>query len=417
MKRNAPLALLLALAAGLVLPSAAGAAPTSAARVRGSDFALSGSGFGSHAVGGQVPVGSGRTAYQVIGCTNRTGLSHTNDVARVKVPGFGTISDLTTRVWTTQSHGVVASHARHTIGSVALASTPLGTLSLSGIVSAVRTSHDSTGFHATTTTDVGAITLTPTTGPSQTFPAPSPGTPVAIPGVATVYAGPTVTRTSSTAAFADAFGIRVVSQASGTRVSLAHARSSIGGGVVTGIFHGHSDATRVTAVQGNLRSGPNPLTLMPCQGTHGTLRRSSVARVDLGGQLVLSGLSSEERGAQTASRAHGFERARVGRIDLGGGQLVVDGIIGRAAVIRTAHGVVRTAKGTQIGTITANGQVQTFPPTGALEIPGVAKLQRHLVHKTASGLTVTALRITLLDGSGAVINLGEAQLRIARPFH
>ena len=52
-----------------------------------------------------------------------------------------------------------------------------------------------------------------------------------------------------------------------------------------------------------------------------------------------------------------------------------------------------------------------------LEIPGVAKLERHVVTRTATGIKVVALRITLLDGSGAVINLGEAQLQIRRLPH
>ena len=49
-----------------------------------------------------------------------------------------------------------------------------------------------------------------------------------------------------------------------------------------------------------------------------------------------------------------------------------------------------------------------------IEIPGVAKLERRVVTRSATGLRVVALRITLLDGSGAVVNLGEARLQIRR---
>ncbi len=37
---------------------------------------------------------------------------------------------------------------------------------------------------------------------------------------------------------------------------------------------------------------------------------------------------------------------------------------------------------------------------------------RAIVRKIPQGISVTALRITLLDGSGAVIDLGEAKLSI-----
>ena len=60
-------------------------------------------------------------------------------------------------------------------------------------------------------------------------------------------------------------------------------------------------------------------------------------------------------------------------------------------------------------------QTQRFPATGALVIPGVAELERHLVTRSASGITVVSLRITLLDGTGGVVDLGVASMRI-RPL-
>ena len=47
-----------------------------------------------------------------------------------------------------------------------------------------------------------------------------------------------------------------------------------------------------------------------------------------------------------------------------------------------------------------------------LNIPGVAKLERNVVHRYTNGISVIALRVTLLDGSGAVLDLGEAHLKI-----
>jgi hypothetical protein len=105
-------------------------------------------------------------------------------------------------------------------------------------------------------------------------------------------------------------------------------------------------------------------------------------------------------------------RAEVAQVTLGGGQVVIDGIVGKATVVRTGHDVVTSAKGTQLAGITVNGQEQTFPKTGVLEIPGVVKLERAVVTRSHNGLSVIGLRVTLLDGSGAVVNLATAALRI-----
>ena len=67
--------------------------------------------------------------------------------------------------------------------------------------------------------------------------------------------------------------------------------------------------------------------------------------------------------------------------------------------------------------MTVAGQRQTFPRTGVLEVPGVARLERAVVLRTRRGVSVIGLRITLLDGSGAVVDLAEARLGIRRLPH
>jgi hypothetical protein len=289
-------------------------------------------------------------------------------------------------------------------------------VSLDAITSRATAYHDSRGFHATTATHLGGLTFTPPTGPTQSFAAPTPDHPVTVPGLVTVYAGKHTTRRSHDGAVADAFALRVDVLASGTSVRVAHSHAELHRGLTGGVFAGHSAATHVVTAAGDIvRSGPNPLTLMPCQGTYGRSRAKSLASIDLGGQLVVTGASSAERGIQHVGRAHGVSRAHVVRVDLGGGQVVVTGILGKASVARVGHHVTRSTKGTVLGSVTVAGRRETFPKTGVLQIPGVAKLERGVVHRTHGGISVIGLRITLLDGSGAVVNLAEAALRI-RPL-
>jgi len=414
-----PIAAIAAIAtacAGLVLTAPPGHAGAGASHH--TTFAFGASGYGTRVTGGQLPVTSDTTGYQVVGCTDRAGLRRTNDVADAKVPGLGRVSGVRTRVWTTQRRGVTTSHSTHRIAALTLASGGLGSLRIEAITSHSRAFHDSRGFHTATATGIGSITFTPPAGAAQSFPAPTPDRPIEIPGLATISVGKHHGAHDARNASADAFAIRIDVIPTDTSVKIAHTHAELHAGLTYGAFHGHSNATRVVhALTTVVHSGPNPLTVMPCQGTYGAVHRKSLAALDLSGQLVVRGLTSQERAQQTSHGAYGYERAAVARLDLGHGQLVVDGIVGKATVRRTDHGIVRTARGTMLGAITANGTPMTFPRTGVLEIPGIVKLERRVVVRTATGIKVVALRVTLLDGSGAVIDLGEAQLQIRRLSH
>jgi hypothetical protein len=413
----APLCAGLALTAG---PSYAGhhsAHHSAHHSTKATTFAFQGSGFGTRVIGGQVPAGSSTTGYQVIGCTNQAGRSRTNDVAEATLPGLGTASGIKTHVWTTARHGVVASHSLHRIARVSLVQSTLGSLAIDAITSRATASHDAHGFHATTTTHVGGISFTPPVGPARSFPLPTPDHPVTIPGLATIYAGQHTTRRSGTGALADAFALRVDVIPTGTSLLVSHSRAELDSGLISGVFKGRSAATHVITAAGDIaESGPNPLSPMPCQGTYGKTHRKSLASVDLGGQLVVRGANSSEKGTQKGSRAWGTSRASVARVRLGS-QLVINGIVGKVSVSRQGRDLTRSADGTSLGTVTVNGHQQKFPKTGVLEIPGVAKLERAVVTRTHNGISVIGLRITLLDGSGAVVDLGEASLRIGRLAH
>ena len=312
MKYRTPLiATIVPLCAGLALaagPGYAGASPT-----HRTTFAFGSSGYGTRVTGGQLPASSDTTAYQVVGCTNRAGVHRTNDVADATVPGLGTLSGVRTRVWTTQRNGVTASHSTHRIAELDVASSGLGSLSLQAITSRSTAYHDARGFHTATATAIGGIRFTPPVGPAQSFPAPTPDRPVEVPGLATISIGRHHGVHDARNASADAFAIRVDVIPTATSVKVAHTHAELHSGLTYGVFRGHSNATRVVhALTTVVHSGPNPLTLMPCQGTYGAVARKAVARVDLGDQLAVRGLSSSDRGSQTAHEARGLRAGRRG---------------------------------------------------------------------------------------------------------
>ena len=376
-------------------------------------YAMTGLGFGTAGSGGQAPTATDPTAYQVIGCTNRAGIVKGNHVEATTVPGLGKLENVTTKLWTTHIGGVVASHSRHSIERLTLASSGMGSLEINAIRSTVRAFHNATGYHGSTATHVGSLVYTPTAGPAQEIPVPTPGHPATVPGLATIAVGDATKTVGNTGAHVTANALDIKVLASGSRFRVAHTGAQINGGVTKGIFSGFASGTHGNAAAGNASMGRQPLLVMPCQGTRGDERAKSTTRSDLGNNVVANNIATRELGAQLATAAKGYERASIASVDIGGDKnVVIRGIVAQANVTRSHGDVVRNAAGTTIGEVTVNGETRKFPDTDVLEIPGVARLERHIVRRTPNGIQVTALRVTLLDGSGAVLDLGQARLTI-----
>jgi len=381
-------------------------------------YAMRGWGYGSIVVGGKVPAASAPTGFEVFGCTNRSDVVRENHEVAATLPQLGTVSAIKTRAWTAREGDTVSAYAQNSIGQVVLSDSPLGTLLLDAVTTTARAYHDASGFHTETNTDLAKLRFEPPIGPAQTLALPAPGRPIDIPGFATITVAHAKTASGATGARAFANGLKIELHATGSVVRVAHAVAQIDNGVRAGLFHGSSYAVGGNAAAGVLDLGRNPLLKMKCAGTGGVTRTKSLAGLDLGGQVVLGAAKSQDRAQQNGRRAWGFETSRVASLSLGGGALRIEGVVGRVNVSRSGEGL-RTLKSntnvTSLGKIFVNGEEQELPDTGVIEIPGVAKIEPHVVSQIKNGLAVTALRISLLDGTGAVINLGNAQLQIRRP--
>ena len=417
-KKWAALACLPLLAAGLIAtaPSstASGADQAAPAKQVATPFALKARGFGTKARGGEVPADSGTTAFQRIGCTNKAGLTRRISEAEANIPGLGVVSGVATTIRTTRRNGVVSSTSTQRIASVVLAESPVGTLSIEAVRSQARAFHDGTRFRAQATTDVGRLVYTPAGGDPEVLALPSAGHPVVVPDVAVVRVGPRGTNVGKTFAAASATGLIVRAIPSDTKATIGSARARITGGVEELVFRGSSSGLQATGLDGAVTKGRTPLSLMPCQGTRGRVQSKAIAEVDLTDAIKVGAVASAQRTDQTGSDATGFERGRVASINLGGGALVIKGVVARANVERVNGKVRLNTRGTTVGRITADGEPRTFPDTGVLEIPGVATLEARVVDRTKRFISVVGVRVTLLDGSGAVIDLGTAKIGARR---
>ncbi len=432
MQRLAPTGMLLALVCGLLLiPSGTAsarvdagtglAAKAAAPRRVPTQYAFGASGFGTRVRGGDIPVASGDTAWRATGCTNAAGVDKGNSTAEVTIPGLGAIDGLKTHVWTTKKGQRYGSHASHEIANLTLVETAIGSLSLSGIKTTAHAIHTPSGYHTRTTAEVLKLVLTPPVGDPIELPIPAPGDVINVPGVPLVISmGAIHERSNQKNARARASGLLIKLTETNTLVRVASSRARIAEGVRKGLFSGHSTGIYANALNVGedsiVQVGRTPLLTMPCEGTGGVVVERPTAGIDIPGALVVGAISTRERGKQTDRGGRGFEEAKIASVNLGDA-IVIEGITARANVIRKGRKVIRNTDGTSTVSITINGETHTIPPIGVLEIPGLVKLEEKVVERTRNSIKVIALRLTLLDGTGAVVNIGEAKMKIVRSVH
>ena len=274
-------------------------------------------------------------------------------------------------------------------------------------------SHDASGYHAATDVKVGQIVLTLANQPALDLPIPKPGAPVVIPGLLSISIGKEKRVTSPAGAIAKAEGLVIQVLPTKTKVQVAHTATKLDTGIKRGLFFGKANATQIKALGDVVRSGPQPLQVIPCLGTHGDVRSKSLASVDIPGVLQVKAAGTAVSGDNTKKKAAGFTSAAVAHADVLNGVLVLDAIRARAHVVRTKGDVDVDTDGTTIGSALVNGQPISLDALDDLEIPGVLRVDTNVVTEQKSGVEVVAVRITLLDGSGAVIDLAHASLAIA----
>jgi hypothetical protein len=374
-------------------------------------FALAGAAYGTRVSGGDLPAGSDDTAYQRIGCTNIAGDNRSNYEADLTIPGLGKVQGVRSRVWTKRApNGRVSTFSSHSIARLTLASSGLGSLSITGINSVVEAFHQGKRFGTRVVeSDLARINFT-IAGQTTSFPIPAPGETLTIPGLAEISLGKAVRRSSSEGAniTANVIDIKVIPL--GTRARVAQTNASISSGVKQGVFAGYAAGLEARGLADNLKVGRTPLTVLPCAGTSSQLKE--IANVDLGPVAQVSGVYAGTRANNRTRVARGTVAGQVAEISLLDGQVVITGIRGVATVTRQGKKLTRSSQGSTVLQITANGQDYSIPPIGVLEIPGLVKLEDAVTERTRFGLKVVGLRVTILDETGAVIDLGVAQVGI-----
>jgi len=402
--------------AGTTLPTTATATSASSkagqhAKKTPTQFNFTSVGYGSKVKRSDVPASSDATAQQGLGCTNLAGITKRNRLETTEIEGLGSAKNVRTRAWTRAKAGVVSSYGSNKIERVHLSQDNAGSLLLTRLTSLSRAYHDASGFHTSITTTVGDITYTSSDGASQDIDPPTASEPAEIPGVLRITMGENKQRRSGSGASAAADALVVTFFPSNTTVKLAHSAAKLTTGVKRGYFNGFSAASETRSNDTLLRSGPQPLLKMPCLGTGGQVRTKTTTHAgDSGAQT--NEAHTRQWSTATKEVARGYEEASIDSTDVGAGQLVLTGIVGRVNVTRTKTGLARDIEGTTIGSATVNGQSFALPELDGFTIPGLVRVDTNVVTNLKDGIDVVAVRLTYLDGSDRVTDLGHASLSI-----
>lgn len=418
-------ALLAMISSAILLPGgpshAAPVVPTksAAAAPRPTNFGLHAMGYGTMIKGGEIPASSGATGFAHIACTTLAGLNRSNGVAGVDLPGLGTIDALETRVATVKKGKTVTAVSHHALAGITLFESALGSLSLGAVTSTARVWHNAQGFHSEVNSEVAGVVLTPPGGDPQVIAIPAPGTPIEIPGLLRITLGENKVDKRAHSIFARAQGLLIEILPSNTKVKIALSRARMTDEVVNSLMSGYAaglkgkvlnvgDDTIVTV-------GRLPTKPLPCEGTGGVVKQTKTVGLDIPSAVSVGAAQAKVFGTQAGRRrARAWTEGSIAEVNLGGGQLIIEGIVARANVIRRPGKLIRNSNGTKFISITANGEPQEIPDTGTLEIPGLAKIEFGVETLIRGGIEVIALRITLLDGAGAVIDLGVARTQVKK---
>jgi hypothetical protein len=417
MRRFIPISIALALAGTTLVTGSAStsiASEAAAAKTIRTSFALTGTSYGTRVIGGPVPVDSSETAYQSLSCTNKAGLNKRNHIATVNLEGLGTLRGVASRTWTEKSGGTVASNSSHDIAHINIFNNRLGSLDINGLSSQARAYHDSKGFHASISSKIASITYTPKGGKPTGLTIPTVGKPLTIPGLLrlSIGVGRRVTTAEGAEAVTSVLDLRVFpGTPNEVKAIIGQVKATIGAGIKSGIFTGNAVGAQASVLGKLVNVGQTPLQFMPCVGTKGQPLVKETAGVNIGGLLKVQGLFAGVQAASNNKKSTALGAAHVAQVDLGGGRLVVNGIRGVAEVTRNGNKINRSSAGTKVVEILVDGESTEILGDG-LEIPGLAKLESKIIEKTKTGMKVVALRITLLDGSLAVIDLGAVNLGI-----
>lgn len=425
------------------------------------NYSFTGWAYGTKISANPLGLEVGKTAYNTIGCTRQAGKNKEVSVASVAPGGDASpirIDAAKTWMSTYKKNGRVGIRSASEVGKVVIGNDTLGNITIDGLRTNADAYADKNGnLHAEssfTSVDISAnlvpvITanpqLEPILGPLQDLLnqvgatvgdlleqiAQAAGQKIEIPGVAVLKLGVTWNKVTKLNAYSAASALRVyipgldgkINTADDVQITVGRGRSDLAKDVPVGLMTGKTHAVDVSLLDGSATLGPLGEKRMHCEGTRGQIKEADLVGLNLLGLDVVDAGVGHNRVFGTF-KLNGYRKAwtetSLASVTLGTGDtsLKIDAVVARATAVRRKDGKISLSrKGTQVGGITVAGQSYALPAPGEiLEIPGVALIESNVTVRRTRSIEVTALRVTLLDGTAAesVVNIGYARAAILR---
>jgi hypothetical protein len=406
----------------LLLGSVAMAALTfgiSTASASTQEFSFHGSAWGTSVRVGNV-LKSGPSAFVPLSCTTAVGVTHTNTIAKVRVPNVLSSGTVNTKAASKATKTGVASTSSATTQHVNLLG---GAVTATAIKSVSTTSHNtSTGKFKTSAAGTHFLNLV--VGGKPISGTPPANTKIPLQGIGYVVLNQQTSHIGSNSARMTVIGIHVVvtktsQQAkSGTQIEVSVANSSLNGpikGALTGLAFGTSANVGNTVIAG--KSFPK---YMPCLGTGGKTRDNTGGGVNLPGVLKSGTIRDTANGTVSSTEVFGRMTSTIQAVNL------LSGVV-RAKVIKadvSANGNPPTLRDRSsfIGLqVAGHPGIPANPPANTqVPLPGIGTLWFHKRVKTKQGIRVIMIQLVINNASnpfglpqGATVDVGFARVGVS----
>jgi hypothetical protein len=393
------------------------------------DFGFQATAYGTLVEGGDLTATSGKSAFSIISCTRKAGISASNHIAEANLGGTVQVGSVTSsnRTWKDTTGDHVSS--TNNIASVTIGNPDAqdGALEVNSLRTNAHAWHDDRGYHARTKT-TGFLVATAGTTPIQTnikelptvqlpgqkfeIPLPKSGEFVYVPGVVRLTSDWTNNVETSSFGHASVNGLRVDLDASDSMVIVGRAWARVNGNVQAGVMGGRAFGSELSLLDGTVTSGQSAVKYVPCEGTDGVWKSTSTVGASIPGTASIGATKSEVFGNQLTPRTAVVKtRSTVAETVLGDGQFTLRAITAQANISKSRSGALtKTSTGTSPGTITANGETTALPTDGTYSLGALGRIETGNVTRNKHGIRVTSVKVTLLNGTDAdtVLRLGNA---------
>lgn len=370
-----------------------------AAHAAGPEIGFTAYAYGTSVFNADRSAMSGPTAYVSLACTTAPGKKASNNTAAADLGKVGKAGATVTTVGSSEWAGMRATKSTSTTAGASLLG---GIIKAKAITAETKVKSTPLGWKAENSSTLAELTILGKKIDAN--PGPNTKITVALPGVgkiAEVILNEQQTRTKANGTFEStttALHVKVLPNSQlgnklNVEVLIGRANAQLTPPAV-GYLGGRGFATKVTALNGIVKSGPTSLVAVPCLGGVSSNR---VASGDLGGIARAKAASAKAEGS-ASDPAKSKVEAQIAGVNLLGGLITADAIKSVATAKQSAGGPVELSdKGSKFVNLRIAGKPvldTDIGPNTKISVLGV-DITLNKVRKTANSITVTQIEIVI----------------------